>query len=387
MAFVIEDVAEDGPAGLVEEHQTLVAWIKASRAGHIEYLRSRMVDPDLPAALYYIEGIGMGDGQRFALVRGTAIYLVSVCRVAGKPAAGSPAARVLEVSLPEGAPMNRGSIQSLISVALRDYYEAHSYMMHAALWITADAAAFDWSGARWVVRPRKYSLLYWSIECSKGWRELRTRRWPQFMRTMTSPLAAASTLAAFAWQGLGWPVALAGAWLSLRMLQYETELRLGHWVIGQVKYRHPLGFSVALARLTQPVPLAVLKVQVEPVAGRPMMRTVRIVNRSWVPVPYVSIGAHSLAKLLAPGLVEQLRQRAKQSGSDPQALDRDFPPMVKKWLMPGQSFARNHHLQADFPISMQSPQVEAIVTVPRFVSGEPRRGPTSFLLEVQNISY
>lgn len=95
MAFIAEDVPDLGPAELADEHRRLVAWMKASRVGVVEYLKQRMVDPELPAAFYYVEGLGMGDGQRFALVRGDAIYLVSVYWGTRKAADEHAAVRVL----------------------------------------------------------------------------------------------------------------------------------------------------------------------------------------------------------------------------------------------------------------------------------------------------
>jgi hypothetical protein len=384
MAFVEEDIPAAGSTELAVEHRSLVGWMTASRVGVPEYLRHRMVDPELRAALYYIEGLGMGDGQRFALVRGNAIYLVSVYR--DKRSAGNLGGRVADVSVPEFAPMSRGAIQSLLDDALRDYYEAHPYMMRWAVSANKEAAELDWRGARWDVRPRQYSMLYWRTRCGRAWQGFRARYWPRVWRTLTSPLVAALSLTASALTTGGWLVALCGAWLALRMLQYETDWRLGAWMIGQLRYRHPLGHLYPLGRSMNPQPLEALKVRVEPLQGQPMMRIVRVVNRSWVPVPYVSVGSHSLAQMLAPGLIELLRRQGAQRVIDGKELERHFPGMVKKWLWPGQSFACRHHLLADFPHSLRPPPVEAVVSVSRFVSGERRSGPATFLLDVENVA-
>lgn len=385
MPFVNEDVPDSGPINLAEEHRRLVDWMKVSRAGVIEYLSERMVDPELPAALYYIEGIGMGDGQRFALVRGDAIYLVSVVRDRKKPGAGSPTGCVREVSLPESAPMSRDSIERLLGDALGDYYQAHPYMQ-MAFRMGTETATFDWSGARWVVRPRKHSFLYWRTRCTRGWREFRERLWPRIWGAVSSPLAASLILATFAWTGDRWAMVLAGVWLALRLLQYETDLRISAWMLGRVKYRHPLGHLQVMGRVMNPQPLAALKVRVEPIAGEPMIRLVRVINRSWLPVPYVSVGAHSLARLLAPGLVDQVRRMDRQGFADSKEVERHFPGMVKKWLWPGQSFASRHHLLADYPLSMQQRHVEAVVAISRLLSGEPRGGAATFLLDVEESS-
>lgn len=386
MPFVNEDVPDTGPARLAEEHQRLVAWMKASRVGVMEYLTHRVVDADMPAALYYIEGLGMGAGQRFAMVRGDAIYLVCVYRDAEKPADDRSVSRVQEVSVPESTPMSRGAIESLLTEALRDYYEAHPYMMCMAFWSGTATAAFDWSATRWVVRPRKYSLLYWRTECAGWWQKFRFGSWPRIWGMVTSPLVAALSLAAFAWTGGTWLVVLAGTWLSWRLLQYEADWSLGAWMLGQRKYRNPFGHLLGLGRQMDPKPLPALKVRIERIDGEPMTRIVRVVNRSLVPVPYISIGASSLAELLAPGLIERLRQQGRQRNIDTKELERHFSPMEKKWLWPGQSFASRHHLLADFPLSVQPPQVQAVVDISRFVSGESRSGPTTFLLEVEESS-
>lgn len=324
----------------------------------------------------------MGDGQRFALVRGDAIYLISVVRQRQKPGEGSPAMRVQEVSLPESAPMSRGSIEGLLDQALHDYYQAHPYMQ-VAFRTDTEAAAFDWSGARWVIRPRKHSLLYWRTACTREWGEFRAHVWPPIWRALSSPLAASLALAVFAWMGDRWAMVLAGAWLALRLLQYETDLSLGAWMLGRVKYRHPLGHLQVLGRVMNPQPLAALKVRVEHIAGEPMIRTVRVVNRSWLPVPYVSIGTHALARLLAPGLIEQVRRANRQGFVDPKEVERHFPGMAKRWLWPGQSFTSRHHLLAEFPPSVQQRQVEAVVTISRLLSGETRRGAATYLLDVE----
>jgi hypothetical protein len=113
---------------------------------------------------------------------------------------------------------------------------------------------------------------------------------------------------------------------------------------------------------------------------------VRVVNRTFVPVPYVSISAHALAELLAPGLLEALQRENPQLSSDDRIKEweRKFPTMTKKWLWPRQSFASRYQLLADFPLITQVREVKALVSIPRFVSGEPRGGTGSFLLEVEH---
>jgi len=386
MTFAIEEVPKTGPSRLAAEHRTLVAWMTTSRIGVIEYLDQRMVDPDVPAAFYYIQGIGMGDGQRFALVCGDAIYVVSVYGELRTPSAGPSRRRIGDVSVPEAAPMSRGAIESLLTEALHDYFQAHPYMLRTAISNGTQAEAFDWNAARWRVRPRKYSLLYWRTRCDKALQEFRTRVWPRIWGTVTSPVAAALCLATFAWAGETWPTALSGAWLALRLMQYEAEWRLGAWMVGRLKYRNPLSALYATGRMMNPVPLAAITVRVEPVEGEPMMRIVRVVNRSWVPVPYVFITAHSLAELLAPGFIEQLRRQGRQGVYDSKELERHFPVMVKKWLWSGRSFACRHQLLADFPCATPTHQIQALVNIPRFVSKESRPGPTTYLLAVEEFS-
>lgn len=379
MAFVEEDIPEAGPSTLVKEHQALVAWGKASRVRVIQYFPDRMVDPDVPAALYHIGGLGMSEGGRFALVCGDAIYLASVWY--GTVRSGG---RVGEVSVPESAPMSRAAIEGLLADALGAYFEAHPWMRPAGVGAGTEKVPLDWSTARWEVRPREYSRLYWRTRCAGWWRVFRSRWWPRAWASMTSPLVAALSLAALAWMDNRLGVALAIVWLTLRLLQYNRDLRFDAWVVGQVKFRHPMGRVLVLNRMLNPRPLTALKVRIEQVEGEPMTRMVRVVNRCWVPVAYVSIGAHELADLLAPGLLAQLRREAGQNRLDSKELERTFPAMIKKWLWPGQSFGVRHHLLNGFPPGTPSGQVEAIVNISRFVSGEPRSGAAVFLLEVED---
>ena len=378
MAFVKEDIPEAGPSALVEEHRALVAWGNASRARAIQSFPDRMVDPDVPAALYYIGGLGMGDGSRFALVCGDAIYLASV-----RHGTASSGGRVVEVSVPESAPMTRAAIEGLLADALASYFETYPWMGLSGVGPGAGKMPLDWSTARWEVRQSEYSLLYRRTRCAGWWRVFRSRWWPRVWASMTSPLVAALSLAAFAWMDNRLGMVLASVWLTLRFLQYDRDFRIDAWVVGQVKFRHPLGHLRVLNRMLNPRPLTALKVRIEQVEGEPMTRMVRVVNRCWVPVAYVSIGAHALADLLAPGLLAQLRREAGQSSLDSNELERTFPAMTKKWLWPGQSFGVRHHLLNGFPPGTPSGQVEAVVKISRIVSGEPRSGVAVFLLEVE----
>lgn len=383
MAFMMEDVPESGPTSLAKEHWMLVEWVKASRVGVVEYLRHRMIDPVLLAALYYIEGFGMGDGKLFALVRGDAIYVAYV-RWGNALWVGSPSVgHVQEVSVPESTPMSRGAIEGLFTDALDDYFEAHS-VMNRYTWEDPGGVTFDWSATRWVVRPRKYSLLYWRSKFAKRWGWFRARLWPQIWTFISSPLVAALSLTALAWTGNRWPMVLVGVWLVLRLSQYEARWRLGDWMIGRKKFRDPLEIFRILGRLQESPPLTALTVRVEPMEGDAMAQLVRVFNRSWVPVTFVSISADALADLLAPGLIAQMRREAGQGGIDMKEVERMFPSMTKRWLWPLQSFERRYHLLEGFPSSTRPSRIKATVSISRLVSGEPSRGLAFFLLEVED---
>lgn len=383
MAFMMEDVPESGPTSLAKEHWMLVEWVKASRVGVVEYLRHRMIDPVLLAALYYIEGFGMGDGKLFALVRGDAIYVAYV-RWGNALWVGSPSVgHVQEVSFPESTPMSRGAIEGLFTDALGDYFEAHS-VMNRYTWEDPGGVTFDWNATRWVVRPRKYSLLYWRSKFAKRWGGFRARLWPQIWTFISSPLVAALSLTALDWTGNRWPMVLVGVWLVLRLSQYEAHWRLGDWMIGRKKFRDPLEIFRILGRLQESPPLTALTVRVEPVEGDAMARLVRVFNRSWVPVTFVSISADALADLLAPGLIAQMRREAGQGGIDMKEVERMFPSMTKRWLWPLQSFERRYHLLDGFPSSTRPSRIKATVSISRLVSGEPSRGLAFFLLEVED---
>ncbi len=322
MGFLKEDVPEAGPSALAEEHWRLVAWMKTQRVGVIEYLRDRMVNSDVPAALYYIQGLGMGHGQRFALVRGDEIYVVSVSRPGEKLAAGTPAGVVSEVSLPEFAALGREAIQGLLVEALGAYYETNSHMRLMTFGSYADARDFDWTAARWKVRPKKHSMLYWRTDLARRWQSLRTRWWPPIRDVASSPLVGATALAAFAWAGVDLPTVLAGIWLAWRLLKYESHWRLGPWMIGKKKLVDPMFSFQIMGRLADPRPLAALRVRVERADGEPMVRRVRVINQSFVPARFVSINAASLADLLAPGLTQAMR-RESLDGALNVSLDGD----------------------------------------------------------------
>ena len=383
MAFMMEDVPESGPTSLVKEHWKLVEWLKVSRVGSIGYLHHRMIDPVLLAALYYIESFGMGDGEIFALVRGNAIYVAYVSWGNAPSAGGSSVGRILEVSLPESSPMGHGAIESLFTDALGDYFETHP-VMNRFTWMDSGEVTFDWSATRWVVRPRKYSLLYWRSKFVKGWNEFRKRLWPQIWASITSPLVATLSFTALAWTGNRWPMVLAGVWLFLRLLPYEGRWRLSDWMIGQKKFRDPLEMFRILGRMQESPPLVALTVRIKPVEGDAMVRLVRVFNRSWVPVTYVSISADALADLLAPGLIAQMRREAGQGGIDMKQVERMFPTMRKRWLWPLQSFEHRYHLLDGFPFSTRPSGIKAAVSISRLVSGAPCRGLAFFLLEVED---
>lgn len=385
MAFITEDVPDEGPETLADEHQRLAAWMAENRVGVTQYLCQRMVDPSVPAALYYIEGLGMGHGQRFAIVCGDDIYMVSVNRPEGIPSTGAAAGYISEVSLPEFAALDRGAIKELLSGALSDYFEGHTPLWVGMFGTRAGSLALDWTTARWVVRPRKYSLLYWRTEFAKRWPRIRTRCLHVWDR-VSSPLAATLAFAGFAWFDSRWPMILAGVWLALRLLQYDSVWRLSEWALGQKKFRDPLHTFRILERMQNPPPLGALEVQVERMEGEPTMCIVRVVNRSFVPVRYVSIGANSLAELLAPGFQESLqREKPLRAFNDTmKELQSRFPTMTKKWLWPRRSFSCSHNLLQGFPLASRKREVQAeAIFFPRFLSGEPRLGPCNFLLSVE----
>lgn len=243
---------------------------------------------------------------------------------------------------------------------------------------------FDWSATRWVVRPGKYSLLYWRSKFAKGWGGFRARLWPQIWTFISSPLVAALSLTALTWTGNRWPMVLVGVWLVLRLSQYEARWRLGDWMIGREKFRDPLEIFRILGRVQESPPLTALTVRVEPVEGDAMARLVRVFNRSWVPVTFVSISSDALADLLAPGLIAQMRREAGQGGIDMKEVERMLPTMTKRWLWPLQSFERRYQLLDGFPPSTRPSRIKAAVSISRLVSGEPSRGLAFFLLEVED---
>lgn len=382
MAFVKEDVPDSGPKQLADEHQRLLAWMKAHRVGVIEYLNHRMVDFDVPAALYYIEGFGMGRGSTFAVVRGDDIYVVSVCWTQWAFPPDDP--YVSNITIPEDSTWHRGAIQELLADALKGYYKEHSLGFEQC----EKPWTLDWSKARWVIQPRKYSRLYWRTEAAKRWPRIRTR-WLNIWSAVSSPLVATLAFAGFAWTDSLWPMTFAGVWLALRLQQHNSTWRLDAWMLGRKKLSDPEHHLKVIARMMHPLPLAVLKVLVERQDGDPTTRVVRVVNQALFPVPFVSIGSGAIAALLAPGFFEALqREQPQLSAADlMKEEERKFPTMTKNWLWPRQSFASRYQLLADFPPTTQTREVKAMVSIPRFVSGNSHHGLSNFLLEVEHISH
>jgi hypothetical protein len=227
---------------------------------------------------------------------------------------------------------------------------------------------FDWSATRWVVRPRKYSLLYWRSKFAKRWGGFRARLWPQIWTFISSPLVAALSLTALDWTGNRWPMVLVGVWLVLRLSQYEAHWRLGDWMIGRKKFRDPLEIFRILGRLQESPPLTALTVRVEPVEGDAMARLVR---------SSIGLGAGDIRLYLRRRASRSPRagadradaQEAGQGGIDMKEVERMFPSMTKRWLWPLQSFERRYHLLDGFPSSTRPSRIKATVSISRLVSG------------------
>ncbi len=164
-------------------------------------------------------------------------------------------------------------------------------------------------------------------------------------------------------------------------MQYDDDYLIRYWFFGLPKLKNPLSALKWMSRLMNPRPLVGLAVSVNIPTGECTVCTVSITNRTFFPIPYFSIGPPDIAELLAPGFLNSLR--LKNNGTvNGNELESVYSGLVKKWMLPRQTVKWCVPLLKEFPPDDLKPEVEAIVNISRYVSGEPKRGTTSYLLPV-----
>jgi hypothetical protein len=377
MAFEQEKIGPTGPTAMVEAHQLVVDWLTENpRSGYVSYLTHRHCDMQNQCALYSIMGIGRGEGERFALVyrRDLVIFDLAIGGGPDGPMLATP--EVYDISVFEGSKLPRSQVEQLIRAAMKASGHADVSMQRT----------------RWRVIPRKSSRLYWT-EKAKTWWQRNSYGIKKFFRTswdvLTSPLMATLTCILFYRRDIAvpsWALAVSGLWLAIRWYQYDEDYFAGRWFVGVRKLKHGMQAVLRMqSRLMNPRPLAALQVKVQRASPGQTFCMVSLTNTTFLPVPYVSIGAHGIADMVAPGFTGALR--AQNNGAiNAEDLDKVYGALQKSWLLPRQTVQWQVPLLKDYPMKQLPREVSAIVSISHFISGEEKRAPTSFLLPVALVS-
>jgi hypothetical protein len=382
MSFQYERSPSRQWASLQAEHDLLENAIKQHQcSGWHEYLDARVADSERGIVLYYVEGLGMGDGQRFVLVFERQLIGIDVMKVWGGTDHLSTPLRIGSVDIPE---------------ALNDRRETLKVAFAQALQANDQACPFAWSptqlllnyqDTQWQVIPKKYSWLYWKTVSANTWSWHKTKL-RQAVAYATSPLVVASLLALLSYLSIEgasvpiWSLFIAGAWLIHCIDRYDNDYRPLYWLIGLAKSKSQfpmLALSKITARLMNPQPLNLLTAQLRLKPDRVDTCTFVIANRSWFLVSYVGVGALDIADAVAPGYSASLRAE-KKGAIDSKKLEAVFPKVSRKWLLPKQSVQWQIPLLQEFPLHAPPSHITAIVSISKHASGEPKHGPTSFQL-------
>lgn len=382
MSFEFQSRPTNGYAELIAEHQRLSEWIALHpQRGAAEYLDHRMIDRERQTAAYYIRGLGMGTGKRFALVERRGIVVFNAME--SLTPEREQVVRLSSVEIPEAFDTLRDECRTRMVEACKCY----------ASWIDRDwprppVLRFEFDQQPWRVVPTRYSKLYWREQAKK----LKTAAKPKVLavwRSLASPLASAVALVvlmglSLAQMRIPLPVVLLAAfWCCWRLSRYDHDLVLGHWLVGRTKPKNPMSVHKTIVRLLEPRPLDAFKVTLtRPPASQPECFTLKVLNTSWYPASHFSISAKEVADLVAPGFSDALRA-ANKGAIDSNALHATFCDLQRRWLLPRQTAEWRVKAQAEFPLEEPARQVVALIAIARRVSGEPKHGAQSFLLPVE----
>lgn len=382
MPFLFETSKSRQWPGLQAEHDVLESHLQRHpHAGHLDYLDTRVADPERGVALYYAKGIGMGDGRKFAMVWEGQIVWFIVLKVWGQPDPGATPLRVESVMIPEAMDGRREAIQQLFADAMAVYENAQS------MWELPTRLLLDYGNTCWNTIPRRHSWLYWKTEAASAWSKAK----PKLSRAFTyatCPLVIVVLLGVLAYLSMAgfnvpvWSVLLVGAWLVHRLDWYDNDQRFLYWCIGVFRLKNPSQLQAMLQfdhRLMHPVRLQALTVDVLLAPPGTDLCTVVLTNRSWFFVPYASLSGLALASAVAPGFIDALRAENK-GAVDTKKLKTAMPDLAHKWLLPRQRVEWKVRLLAGFPPQARSGTITSIVSISKHVSGERNQGPRSFAL-------
>lgn len=381
MPFLFEKSSTRQWSCLQAEHDLLEAHLAFKG-----YLDHRVADNDRKIVVYYVKGIGMGDGRRFAMVYAGHIIWFDILKVRGVYDTMSTPLRIDSAELPQVLNNQRNTITNLLAEAL-EIYEQNTEYEYCATHLSLDS-----SNTRWRVIPSKYSWLYWKTKSAWMWSKHKSQL-HRVVDCATCPLVSASIFALLAFLPMAgipvpiWSFFLVGAWLFHRMDRYDDDFSRLYWLVGitKMKSKHPLAFQARWAlidqRLMHPVPLKALSVRVRLERGNAKFCTLQLTNHSWFFVSYVSIGSVAIADTIAPGFTESLRAENK-GAIDGKKLQAVFPNPVRKWLLPRQSVQWTISLLDAYPMRTPPTHIQAFVNISKRASGEKNHSATSFLLPV-----
>lgn len=381
MGFEIEKIEFNQPSILVAEHQLLVQWITQNpHRGVLEYTSERVIDRESKVAVYYIHGIGMGNGKAFAMVQHNQIILFDAWSGAYSTESRTQAIDVVAVTIPEEFDSQRPYYQQLMNEALIAYNIAYPF----AFW-SHTAVEINFEKINWTVTPQKYSALYWKTKIKKWW----NKSWAFRRGSKNFLLSPVSCLISFLiCAGLFgaaiplWIIFLLAGWFFLRLTQYKEDHHYWLWFFGNTKLKNvTLSMTEFTLSVLEPKSLNRITVTVHLDQSEQEEYTLEIKNTSWYFVQYLSIDSWALADLLATGYRKKVEQ-GKPANEYNALIKVAFSPLEKRWMLPKQSISVKRPIHPGYHVDFTNTQIVALVQVSKRVSGEPMRVANAYNLPV-----
>lgn len=381
MYFEAEDLKEWEPVRLGAEHRLMQRWVaEHPRGSDPGWLLTRYIDVRAGVALYVMQGLGMSDGQSFALVRGADIVLFDVWRRSGRGgAAQGQEAYLGNVSIAERSGLPRGAVIELISSSFENYLRLNDFAFPFFAPCSLDVGQVHWD-----IRPERYSVLYVRTKLDK-WYGIQKPKVKKWAAHAASPLAALLLLGCtWAWAAPEYwgqwqyvPSFVAAAWVLQRWLTYDKNCRFAPWLIGIREWRNPLlAISGALGRIIEPRPLDLLAATLDLSGLAQSVVTLTITNKSAWPIRYVGVQSSTLGELLAPSLVAAIRAGQVER----EVAEQQFPARGRRWLLPYQSVRWTLAARAETLPVQQPPRLGVLLSVTRFATGDTRTLPGVYLI-------
>lgn len=356
------------------EHELLANALRVEPDnGYMAY--ERVIAPTQGAALYPVSGIGMHQEQSFALVQAGEIVWVEANRDEFK----RDEYRVWWVRIPENFDGRREQLVALIAEAVAVYYfSAPWFPEETKPTVTVDKV-------KWDVIPRRYSWLFWKTEGADWWDEHKYT-FGRVWSVVKSPVVALIGIAAAFYSRVNGysgilPLIIVAAWFWYLADNYDGDVYFWSWLVGVGKFKSPWGPLKNIMGRLEAVPLPALTVTVRLDPATPGMCTLRIRNTSAFVVTHLSISAHAIADLIAPGYIDS--QREANGGLEMGKIDAAFPNRTRRWLLPFQAFEWQVPMRPEFPLVTLGAEVEAMVCISKHVSGQRTSGAQVYTLPVR----